>query len=182
MKKEFHSSIDGLRLRRQKEGILIQINGWCFHEKEKIKIELYLNDKKAECEALSIARYDVIGNYPRFNIDPHVGFMVKAVVTEYLKKIELVASAENAEDTILKLSEHDIRRFIDNEVIEYSIDNYTEIDDEQKGVLVGWALDECNSNFEYEIKNELDQIIPSNVRIESRRDLVQLKMIDSSQS
>lgn len=182
MKKEFHSSIDGLRLRKQKDRTLIQINGWCFHEKEKIKIELYLNDKKAECEALSIARYDVIGNYPRFNIDPHVGFMVKAVVTEYLKKIELVASAENAEDTILKLSEHDIRRFIDNEVIEYSIDNYTEIDDEQKGVLVGWALDECNSNFEYEIKNELDQIIPSNVRIESRRDLVQLKMIDSSQS
>ncbi|WP_300924032.1 glycosyltransferase family 2 protein [uncultured Dubosiella sp.] len=182
MKKEFHSSIDGLRLRKQKDRTLIQINGWCFHEKEKINVELYINDKKTECEALSIARYDVMGNYPRFSIDPHVGFMVKAVVTEYLKKIELVASAENTEETILKLSEHDIRRFIDNEVIEYSIDNYTEIDDEQKGVLVGWALDECNSNFEYEIKNELDQIIPSNVRIESRRDLVQLKMIDSSQS
>ena len=182
MKKEFHSSIDGLRLRKQKDRTLIQINGWCFHEKEKINVELYVNDKKTECEALSIARYDVMGNYPRFSIDPHVGFMVKAVVTEYLKKIELVASAENTEETILKLSEHEISRFIDNEVIEYSIDNYSEIEDEQKAVLVGWALDECNSNFEYEIKNELDQIIPSNVRIESRRDLVQLKMIDSSQS
>ncbi len=102
MKKEFHSSIDGLRLRKQKDRTLIQINGWCFHEKEKINVELYINDKKTECEALSIARYDVMGNYPRFSIDPHVGFMVKAVVTEYLKKIELVASAENTEETILK--------------------------------------------------------------------------------
>ena len=182
MKKEFHSSIDGLRLRKQKDGTLIQINGWCFHEKEKIKIELYLNDKKAECETLSIARYDVAGSFPKFQVDPHAGFMMKTIVKEYLKKIELVASTENTEETILKLSEHDIRRFIDNEVIEYSIDNYSEIEDEQKAVLVGWTLDECNSNFEYEIKNELDQIIPSNVRIESRRDLVQLKMIDSSQS
>lgn len=182
MKKEFHSSIDGLRLRKQKDGTLIQINGWCFHEKEKIKIELYLNDKKAECESLSIARYDVAGSFPKFQVDPHAGFMMKTIVKEYLKKIELVASTENTEETILKLSEHDIRRFIDNEVIEYSIDNYSEIEDEQKAVLVGWTLDECNSNFEYEIKNELDQIIPSNVRIESRRDLVQLKMIDSSQS
>ena len=182
MKKEFHSSIDGLRLRKQKDGTLIQINGWCFHEKEKINVELYVNDKKTECETLSIARYDVAGSFPKFQVDPHAGFMMKTIVKEYLKKIELVASTENTEETILKLSEHDIRRFIDNEVIEYSIDNYSEIEDEQKAVLVGWTLDECNSNFEYEIKNELDQIIPSNVRIESRRDLVQLKMIDSSQS
>ena len=182
MKKEFHSSIDGLRLRKQKDGTLIQINGWCFHEKEKINVELYVNDKKTECETLSIARYDEAGSFPKFQVDPHAGFMMKTIVKEYLKKIELVASTENTEETILKLSEHDIRRFIDNEVIEYSIDNYSEIEDEQKAVLVGWTLDECNSNFEYEIKNELDQIIPSNVRIESRRDLVQLKMIDSSQS
>lgn len=86
------------------------------------------------------------------------------------------------EESILKLSEHDIRRFIDNEVIEYSIDNYTEIKDEETAVIVGWAIDEQGSNFNYEIHDDQENIVPSTVRIESRRDLVQLKMIDSSQS
>lgn len=54
--------------------------------KKKIKIELYLNDKKAECETLSIARYDVAGSFPKFQVDPHAGFMMKTIVKEYLKK------------------------------------------------------------------------------------------------
>lgn len=143
---------------------------------------MYLNDKKAECETLSIARYDVAGSFPKFQVDPHAGFMMKTIVKEYLKKIELIASTENMEESILKLSEHDIRRFIDNEVIEYSIDNYTEIKDEETAVIVGWAIDEQGSNFNYEIHDDQENIVPSTVRIESRRDLVQLKMIDSSQS
>ena len=53
MKKEFHSSIDGLRLRKQKEGTLIQINGWCFHEKEADRsIRLYINGQEEPCEIL----------------------------------------------------------------------------------------------------------------------------------
>ncbi|WP_305150889.1 glycosyltransferase family 2 protein [uncultured Dubosiella sp.] len=183
MKKEFHSSIDGLRLRKQKEGTLIQINGWCFHEKEADRsIRLYINGQEVPCEILPITRYDVAGSFPKFQVDPHVGFMVKANSNAYLESLEIKAAVEGREETILKLNGRDISRFLDKEVIEYSIDVYSEMKDENMAVLVGWALDEANSQFSYSIVDEKNVEVPSTVRIETRRDLVQLKMIDSSQS
>lgn len=183
MKKEFHSSIDGLRLRKQKEGTLIQINGWCFHERGmEYDLQLFVNDEKIECEYLPITRYDVAGSFPRFPIDPHVGFMIKTITKDFLHKIELITVSEGTKETLLKLNEHEISRFIDNEIIEYSIDDYSEIKDEKTAVLVGWALDEEGSKFEYSIVDENGIIIPSTVRVETRRDLVQLKMIESDQS
>ncbi|WP_294730320.1 glycosyltransferase family 2 protein [uncultured Faecalibaculum sp.] len=183
--KDLFFSIDSLRLTKTDCDYCLRIGGWAFRNySNTIGYRLKVNGNETDITWKPVQRSDAFQKHKKFLKDRNdsLGFSVIAHWKEEPHSISFDLVTGTGNYLLIKLSQGQINKILQNQTIEYYLDSFTVNEDKTSAVAVGWALDFTNQQPVVSIYDDFDTLIGSSVRFENRPDLLRLGIIEKRNS
>lgn len=173
-----HYFIDKLKINKLKDKNHIVINGWCIDDDGLIpQLELRINQKNVNYEFVPIPRPDVCKKYNFDNSSLQNGFRIIYDEQDEVNTIQLYAKSTNNAKLICDIDNEDIKKYIVCDTVEYAIDNVHIDRDANIQIISGWACSYYDESISYQIIDDENTVIDSNVRVINREDLYRMKYV-----
>jgi len=169
-----YHAIDKLKINKLKYGNHLTIHGHCVNEDGSIPhIDVKINGESKEYEYIPIPRPDICKKYNLDNFSMQNGFRIILDVTEEIKSIKLFVDQKE----INSIGEEEIKNNTVLDTVEFAIDNVHKDKETHVQIVSGWAYSYYNENIEFDVLDQNNNLIESNIRVINREDLYRMKYV-----
>ena len=175
----FKYKIDKVKYKNIKEHNFFEVYGWCYAQNtDSISYDVKVNDKSVFFEFDSVYRSDVFRDLKSKDKQLSLGFYIRVDCLENnVNKFELIARTEEHKETLITLSNDEIKEIEDNHFIEFNIDAVTYEKEISMVTAFGWTYSIDGKTVQIDIN-----VMDISCRKENRLDLIHKHLIQEDQS
>lgn len=184
MEQYFKYKIDKVKYKNIKEHNFFEVYGWCYAQNtELISYEVKVNGRESLFEIDSIYRSDILKELKIKDKEKSIGFYIRVdCLEDNVNKFELIAKTEGHKESIIALSNDEIKEIEDNHFIEFNIDAVTYEKEISMVTAFGWTYSIDGKPVKIDILDKNKNVMDISCRKENRSDLIHKHLIQEDQS
>ena len=180
----FKYKIDKVKYKNIKEHNFFEVYGWCYAQNtDLISYDVKVNDKSVFFEFDSVYRSDVFRDLKNKDKQLSLGFYIRVdCLEDNVNKFELIAKTGEHKETLITLSNDEIKEIEDNHFIEFNIDAVTYEKEISMATAFGWTYSIDGKPVKIDILDKNKNVMDISCRKENRSDLIHKHLIQEDQS
>ena len=184
MEQYFKYKIDKVKYKNIKEHNFFEVYGWCCaQDTDLISYDVKVNDKSVFFEFDSVYRSDVFRDLKSKDKQLSLGFYIRVdCLEDNINKFELIAKTEEHKESLIALSNDEIKEIEDNHFIEFNIDAVTYEKEISMVTAFGWTYSIDGKPVKIDILDKNKNVMDISCRKENRSDLIHKHLIQEDQS
>ena len=184
MEQYFKHKIDKIKYKNIKEHNFFEVYGWCCaQDTDLISYDVKVNDKSVFFEFDSVYRSDVFRDLKSKDKQLSLGFYIRVdCLEDNINKFELIAKTEEHKESLIALSNDEIKEIEDNHFIEFNIDAVTYEKEISMVTAFGWTYSIDGKPVKIDILDKNKNVMDISCRKENRSDLIHKHLIQEDQS
>ena len=184
MEQYFKYKIDKVKYKNIKEHNFFEVYGWCCaQDTDLILYDVKVNDKSVFFEFYSVYRSDVFRDLKSKDKQLSLGFYIRVdCLEDNINKFELIAKTEEHKESLIALSNDEIKEIEDNHFIEFNIDAVTYEKEISMVTAFGWTYSIDGKPVKIDILDKNKNVMDISCRKENRSDLIHKHLIQEDQS
>ena len=184
MEQYFKYKIDKVKYKNIKEHNFFEVYGWCCaQDTDLILYDVKVNDRSVFFEFDSVYRSDVFRDLKSKDKQLSLGFYIRVdCLEDNINKFELIAKTEEHKESLIALSNDEIKEIEDNHFIEFNIDAVTYEKEISMVTAFGWTYSIDGKPVKIDILDKNKNVMDISCRKENRSDLIHKHLIQEDQS
>ena len=184
MEQYFKYKIDKVKYKNIKEHNFFEVYGWCCaQDTDLISYDVKVNDKSVFFEFDSVYRSDVFRDLKSKDKQLSLGFYIRVdCLEDNINKFELIATTEEHKESLISLTNDEIKEIEDNHFIEFNIDAVTYEKEISMVTAFGWTYSIDGKPVKIDILDKNKNVMDISCRKENRSDLIHKHLIQEDQS
>ena len=184
MEQYFKYKIDKVKYKNIKEHNFFEVYGWCCaQDTDLISYDVKVNDKSVFFEFDSVYRSDVFRDLKSKDKQLSLGFYIRVdCLEDNINKFELIAKTEEHKESLISLTNDEIKEIEDNHFIEFNIDAVTYEKEISMVTAFGWTYSIDGKPVKIDILDKNKNVMDISCRKENRSDLIHKHLIQEDQS
>lgn len=180
----FKYKIDKIKYKNIKQHNFFEVYGWCYAQNaELISYEVKVNGRESLFEIDSIYRSDILKELKIKDKEKSIGFYIRVdCLEDNVNKFELIAKTEGHKESLIALSNDEIKEIEDNHFIEFNIDAVTYEKEISMATAFGWTYSIDGKPVKIDILDKNKNVMDISCRKENRSDLIHKHLIQEDQS
>lgn len=180
----FKYKIDKIKYKNIKQHNFFEVYGWCYAQNaELISYEVKVNGRESLFEIDSIYRSDILKELKIKDKEKSIGFYIRVdCLEDNVNKFELIAKTEGHKESLIALSNDEIKEIEDNHFIEFNIDAVTYEKEISMVTAFGWTYSIDGKPVKIDILDKNKNVMDISCRKENRSDLIHKHLIQEDQS
>ena len=179
----FKYKIDKIKYKNIIEHNFFEVYGWCYAQNtELISYEVKVNGREALFEIDSIYRSDILKELKINEKEKSIGFYIRVdCLEDNVNKFEFIAKTEGHKESLITLSNDEIKEIEDNHFIEFNIDAVTYEKEISMATAFGWTYSIDGKPVKIDILDKNKNVMDISCRKENRLDLIHKHLIQEDQ-
>ena len=180
----FKYKIDKIKYKNIKQHNFFEVYGWCYAQNaELISYEVKVNGRESLFEIDSIYRSDILKELKIKDKEKSIGFYIRVdCLEDNVNKFELIAKTEGHKESLIALSNDEIKEIEDNHFVEFNIDAVTYEKEISMATAFGWTYSIDGKAVQIDILDKNKNVMDITCRKENRSDLIHQHLIQEDQS